>query len=108
MSLGILVYGDNHLILRGPRPACPEARALAAHFGLSLAQISPRLDQTGQYRDQDRAWRISVREFRENLQWAVCLLASTQPSQAVSHLLAELAARGVAIDRIEESACVVS
>ena len=104
MSLGILVYGDNHLILRGPRPTGLEAQALAARFGLSLAQISPRIDQAGHY----RLWRISVREFRENLQWAVRLLASTQPSETVSQLLAELAARGVAIDRIEESACVVS
>ncbi len=104
MSLGILVYGDNHLILRGPRPTRTEARALAAHFGLSLAQISPRIDQPGHYRD----WRISVREFREDIQWAVRLLASTQPSTAVSQLLAELDGRGVPIDRIEESACVVS
>ena len=103
MFLGLLVYGDNHLILRGPRPTGPEARGLAAHFGLPVARIGPLIDRSGEC----GAWRISVREFREDLTWAVRLPAATGPSVAVSQLLAELAGRGVAIELVEESACAV-
>ena len=103
MSLGLLVYGDNHLVLRGPRPAQAEAQAIAAHFGLSLAQIRPPLDRSGEFRE----WRISLREFREELAWAVVLPAGTALSPAVRQLLDELVARGVIIDRLEENSCVV-
>ncbi len=102
MSLGLLVYGDNHLILRGPRPTRAEASALVRHFGLSLARIEARLDRSGHF---DR-WQISVREFREDLTWAGQLAAATKPSPAVGILLKELAARGISIDFLEESVCV--
>ncbi len=103
MSLGLLVYGDNHLVLRGPRPAQAEAQEIAAHFGLSLAQIRPRLDRSGEFRE----WRVSLREFREELAWAVVLPAGTARSPAVRQLLDELAARNIAIDWLEEISCVV-
>ena len=107
MSLGLLVYGDNHLVLRGPRPAQAEAREIVAHFGLSLAQIRPQPDRSGEF----RKWRISLREFREELAWAVVLPAGTTISPAVRQLLDELVARGVIIDWVidwlEENSCVV-
>ena len=103
MSLGLLVYGDNHLVLRGPRPAQAEAQEIVAHFGLSLAQIRPQLDRSGEFRE----WRISLREFREELAWAVVLPAGTALSPAVRQLLDELAAREIGIDWLEENSCVV-
>ena len=102
MSLGLLVYGDNHLVLRGPRPAQAEAWAMAAHFGLSLAQIRPQLDRSGEFRE----WRVSLREFREELAWAVVLPAGNALSQAVRQLLDELAARGILIDWFKEISCI--
>lgn len=104
MSLGLLVDGDNHLILRGPRPSPEEAQALARHFGLSLAQIAPRLDRSGLF----AAWRISTREFRENLTWASLLPSPTPHSEAVCQLLKELSARGIPIDLVQETPCVIS
>lgn len=103
MHLGLLVYGDNHLILRGPRPTAGEALAIAAHFGLSVARIAPQLDLSGRF----AAWQISVREFRENLSWAAVLPAATTYSPAVSQLLEELSARGIVIDLIQETSCAV-
>ena len=103
MSLGLLVCGDNHLVLRGPRPAQAEAHAIVAHFGLSLAQIRPPPDRSGEFRE----WRISLREFREELAWAVVLPAGTALSPAVRQLLDELAAREIGIDGLEENSCVV-
>ena len=88
-AVGILVHGDNHFIVRGPLPDRAEALALVRHW--SVIQIGattpPALDR----------WRISSREFRENLQWAVIVAADSEITPAVTKLLAELSARGVVI-----------
>ena len=87
--VGILVHGDNHFIVRGPLPDSAGAMALARHW--SIVQIGgatpPELDK----------WRISTREFRENLEWAVIVPGETGISVAVAKLLSELSARGVLI-----------
>jgi hypothetical protein len=87
--LGILVHGDNHFIVRGPLPQRAEALALVRLW--SVIQIGattpPALDR----------WRISSREFRENLEWAVIAPAESEISPAVTKLLAELSARGILI-----------
>jgi hypothetical protein len=90
--LGILVHGDNHFIVRGPEPDRATALDLAQHWSLVRigAATPPALTQ----------WSISTKEFRENLQWAVTVPAETEISPAVAQLLAELAARGVAIHTI--------
>jgi hypothetical protein len=63
--------------------------ALARHW--SLIQIDgktpPELDQ----------WRISTKEYRENLAWAVIVPGSGDISPAVSQLLRELSERGLLI-----------
>jgi hypothetical protein len=46
------------------------------------------------------AWRISTREFREALEWAMVVTSNEARSQAVAALLEELAARGVAIETV--------
>jgi len=87
--VGILVHGDNHFIVRGPLPGRSVAMALARHW--SLIQIDrktpPELDQ----------WRISPKEYRENLVWAVIVPGSGDISPAVSQLLRELSERGILI-----------
>jgi hypothetical protein len=87
--LGILVYGDNHFIARGPLPEREVAIALVRHW--SLIQIGavtpPPLD----------GWLIVSRAFRENLEWAVVVPGEGEMSPAVTQLLNELSARGIAI-----------
>ena len=89
--VGILVHGANHFIVRGPMPDRAAAMALARHW--SIIQIGsttpPELDR----------WRISSREFRENLEWAVMVPGDGEISRAVAELLGELAARGIASQR---------
>ena len=87
--LGILVHGDNHFIVRGPLPGRAVALDLARHW--SLIQIDrktpPELDR----------WRISSKEYRENLEWAVLVPGDGEISPAVSQLLDELSGRGIII-----------
>jgi hypothetical protein len=93
-SVGILVHGDNHFIVRGPLPDLDTALALARHW--SIIPIVP----AGQERETPwalRRWRISTREFRENLQWAVVVSGDGDMTPAVARLLSELSARGIAI-----------
>jgi hypothetical protein len=87
--VGILVHGDNHFIVRGPLPDLETARALARCW--SIIQIG------GTPPPALAPWRISSREFRENLQWAVIVPGDGETSPAVATLLSELSARGVTI-----------
>lgn len=91
-SVGILVVGENHFIVRGPRPSHNEARALARFW--SLIQIGRETPE------ELRAWRISTREFREELEWALTMAVDQAPSSAVGVLLDELSARGVSIETV--------
>jgi hypothetical protein len=87
--VGILVHGDNHFIVRGPKPSRADALALVQHW--SLIQIG----QTTPHRFEP--WRISSREFREDLRWAVIVPGENEITPAVSQLLQELSARGIVI-----------
>lgn len=91
-SVGILVVGANHFIVRGPKPSLDEARSLARFW--SLIQIGRETPE------KMRAWRISTREFREELAWAIAVSCNEAPSQAVAVLLQELATRGGAIETV--------
>ena len=88
-SVGILVHGDNHFIVRGPLPDRESAQALARHWSLIQIGTTTPLPL--------RRWHIVSREFRENLEWAVMVRGDGEMSPAVSSLLTELAARGVTI-----------
>lgn len=95
MTVGILVHGDNHFIVRGPRPNGETARLLAQNWTLiRIGSLAP---------PELSAWRIVNREFRENLEWAVIVPGSGAQNPAVSVLLAELDARGVRIDDVSLS-----
>jgi hypothetical protein len=89
--VGILVHGNNYFILSGPRPDEPAALALARHW--SIIQIGGPKSQSLEQ------WQIRTKEFRENLEWAVIVPADRELSPGVVHLLAELTAKGIAIDR---------
>jgi hypothetical protein len=93
--VGILVCGDNHFIVRGPRPTPATALALARHW--SVIRIGARLPESL------APWTITTREFRENLQWAIVIAGRSQPSPAVAQLLTELQARGVKIESADQS-----
>ncbi|MGZ4789129.1 MAG: hypothetical protein ACXVZV_03625 [Terriglobales bacterium] len=87
--LGVIVHGDNHFIVRGPLPTRFEAEALVRHW--SVIQIGattpPELER----------WRISSKEFREDLQWAVVVPGDGERNPAVEELLGEMEARGIRI-----------
>jgi hypothetical protein len=89
MSVGILVHGSNHFIVKGKRPSIDEARALIRHWEFPTIGAGPA----------PGPWTISTIEFRENLEWAIDLTADTGHSPAVDQLLHELAARGVTIEK---------
>ena len=88
-TVGILVHGNNRFIVRGPLPDRNSARRLARHW--SVIQIG------GTTPPELAGWRITTREFRENLQWAVAVSGEGDVSPAVSELLKELSARGIDI-----------
>jgi hypothetical protein len=87
--VGILVHGNNHFVVRGPLPDRAAALALVRHW--SLIQIG------GTAPHSLKRWRISSREFRENLEWAVVVPGDGETSDAVAQLLYELSARGITV-----------
>jgi hypothetical protein len=86
---GILVHGDNHFVVRGPRPEAETARALARQWSLIRigAALPAELSQ----------WSISTREFREELEWAIVLPGDGEINASVTQLLEELSARGIEV-----------
>jgi hypothetical protein len=91
VSLGILVHGSNHFIVCGPEPTVDEARRLVRQWEF------PDVDDLLSPPHPDQRWRISTKEFRENLQWAVSLRSDTAITPAVAQLLSELEARGIRV-----------
>ena len=91
--LGILVCGDNHFIVEGPRPDAETAKSLARYW--SMIQIGRRMPRELQN------WSIVRRAFRENLEWAIVVPGDGEMNPAVGLLLKELAARGIAIERAD-------
>src|ERR1700676_4657527 len=87
--VGILVLGDNHFVVRGPFPDRETALALARHW--SLIQIGQNMPAGLQ------PWRISTREYRENLEWAVVVPGDGEVTPAVAKLLEGLSARGITV-----------
>lgn len=89
-TIGILVHGDNHFIVRGPQPDRATALALVRQW--SLIQIGAGTPPTL------AAWSIIVKAFREDLEWAVVVPGGGEISDAVSELLKELRLRLVVHD----------
>lgn len=85
--VGILVHGDNHFIVQGPRPEPAIAQALARHWSIiRIGAVTP---------PELTRWTITNKEFRENLQWVVIVPEAAPHSLAVLQLLKELAERGI-------------
>ena len=78
--VGILVHGNNHYILSGPRPTAEEAAALARNW--LVVQIGEAKSQ------KFEKWEIRNKEFRENLEWAVMMPGDRDTWPRVLELLA--------------------
>ncbi|MCU1329398.1 MAG: hypothetical protein JWN34_4768 [Bryobacterales bacterium] len=86
---GILVHGDNHFVVRGPEPDGATAMALVKQWSvIQIGGVTP---------PGLRAWQISTREFRENLEWAIVIRGDSPMTSAVTLLLDELSGRGLTI-----------
>ena len=90
--VGILVHGDNHFIVRGPKPDAEVARMLIRQW--SVIQIGAEVPLNLQQ------WRISTEEFRENLEWAILVRGSGEMSAAVKQLLMGLQERGILVESL--------
>jgi hypothetical protein len=89
--VGILVHGDNHFIVRGPMPDRSTALELVREWSLiRIGRSTPVALQK---------WRISSKEYREDLQWATVTPGDNAMSLAVQKLLSELRERGIRIYR---------
>ena len=51
-------------------------------------------------------WQITTSEFRENIEWTIVLSCAQPPSRAVAQLVAEIVARGVAVEYVSGSESV--
>lgn len=90
--VGILVHGDNHFIVRGPKPDAGTVLALVRHWSIiRIGAVTP---------EHLRPWRISTKEFREDLAWAWIVPGERDATAAVRQLLDELAARGVRLETL--------
>lgn len=87
--VGLLVFGDNHLIVRGPRPDGETAIMLARRWSVIQIGAVPPHELGG--------WQIVTREFRENLEWAAIVNGEGDVNPEVAVLLDELRARGIPI-----------
>ena len=81
--------GSNHFVVRGPLPDRETALALARHW--SIIQIGRTTPEALQ------KWRISTKEFREELEWVVVVPGEGDMTAAVAQLLEELSARGITV-----------
>lgn len=88
--MGILVFGDNHLIVEGPRPEEVQARALTRFWSvIEIGRVTP---------EELRGWRVVTKAFRENLEWAWVVAGEGMQTEAVGVLLDEMRARGVIVE----------
>jgi len=86
----LIVCGEDHFLVRGIRPDLELARYLVRRW------IFPSVeDVMGLSAPMPDGWRITTKEFREDIEWVIVLPASTEVSEAVAQLLRELASRGI-------------
>lgn len=91
------MHGSNHFIVRGHLPDRATAFALARHWSLiRIGQTTP---------PELQSWRISTREFREDLAWAIVVPNGEEITTAVAELLTELSARGIRILNVDSEIC---
>jgi hypothetical protein len=90
--LGIVVFGEEHFLIRGPKPDAEMARYLVRRWIFpsteDLLGISPPMPDE---------WKITTREFREDIEWVIVLSSAVALNPAVKTLLEEVATRGVEI-----------
>lgn len=89
-TVGLLVLGDNHLVLEGPKPDREQAVALATYW--SLVRIGSSMPESL------TRWTIVTKWVRERLDWAVIAPGDGARNPAITQLLDEIAARHIPID----------
>ena len=92
--LGIIVFGEEHFLVRGPEPDAPMAAYLVRRWIFPSTE-----DLLGTSPPIPAGWRITSSEFRENIVWAVHLSCTNAPNSAVAKLLEEIETRGVRITK---------
>lgn len=91
--LGLIVFGEDHFLIRGPKPDAAMARYLVRRW------IFPSIeDLLGTSPPIPAEWQITTSEFRENIEWTMVLSCKQEPTSAVAQLVAEIAARGVLVE----------
>lgn len=89
-TVGLFVFGDNHLVLRGPRPDRAQAVALANYW--SVVRIG------GSMPESLTRWTIVTKWLRERLDWAAIAPGDGARNPAITQLLGEITDRGIPID----------
>lgn len=92
--LGLIVFGHDHFLIRGPLPAAATALELVRRW------IFPGVEDLLGMKPPLTQWHITTREFREDIEWAIVMERVEAPSEAVAQLLREVEARGVPVQRI--------
>lgn len=93
--LGIIVFGENHFLIRGPEPDAQMAAYLVRRWIFPSTE-----DLLGRSEPIPATWRITTSEFRENIVWVIVLSCQKSHNPAVTQLLEELEARGIMISRV--------
>ena len=77
----------------------PESNALVGKNIASMPPRAPPIISNGASTPPElEEWRISTKEFREDLQWAIVVAGESDHSPAVVQLLGELRARGIQVE----------
>ena len=90
--LGIIVFGEDHFLIRGPVPDAQMAAYLVRRWIFPSTE-----DLLGTSPPLPPEWKITSSEFRENIEWAMVLSCPKAHNSSVAELLGELEARGVKI-----------
>ncbi len=88
--LGLIVCGEDHFLVRGVKPELEMARYLVRRW------LRPTVeDLLGTSPPIPAEWKITTKEFREDIEWVVVVESETTVNPAVRQLLDELEARGI-------------
>ncbi len=82
--------GDNHFLVRGVKLEREMAQYLVRRWTFPSVE-----DALGLTPPVPGDWKITTKEFREDIEWVIVLPGEGEHTDAVKQLLEELAARGV-------------
>lgn len=82
LPLGLIVCGEDHFLIRGVKPDLEMARYLVRRWTFPSVD-----DVLGLSPPMPSGWRITTKEFREDISWVIVLACSSVVSEAVRQLL---------------------